>query len=181
MKIKPTTNKRNIRKKKSSTLHKEPWEVDFRIGCMITGVRTADLKPKHYEFLTSLLLLWSDRPEALDIKEFLNFQLILLCNVRDYISGSELFEETYKIAFQRIANNREQNAIKHNPEGIAFKNMQSFYDKVWANQEERQATLRNKSEDGKTPTHVSILSLEALKELSSGTDKSDKRGTKDDS
>lgn len=181
MKIKPTSNKRNIRSKKPSTLKKEPWEVDFRIGCMITGVKTADLLPQHFEFLSSLLLLWSDRPEALDIKEFLNYQVILYRNIEQYTSKSELFAETYHIAMQRIARNREQNALKHNPEGIAFKNMQSLYDEEWAKREERQATIRNKTEDGKTPTHVSILSLEALKELSSGTDKSGKRGTKDDS
>ena len=162
---KPLSNKHTTRKKNPATLQKEPYEVDFRIGCMITGVKTADLKPQHFEFLSSLLLLWSDRREALDIKEFLNYQSILYRNLCDYTSN-EIFDKAYGIAMQRIALNRERNAIKHNPEGIAFKNMQSFYDEEWARREDRQATLRNKEDDGKAPTHVSIMSLAALKELS---------------
>lgn len=162
---KSKVTKSTIAKRRPTTLHKEPWEVDFRIGCMITGVKTADLKPKHFEALISLLYLWSDRPEAIDIKEFLNYQRILLCNVRDYTS-SESFEEAYQVAKQRVALNRERNAIKHNPEGVAFKTMQGFYDEEWVKQEGRLATLRNREDDGKAPTHIGILSYKDLKDLS---------------
>lgn len=99
------------------------------------------------EYIAEIMLLWAkDTPERYDFFEFLNLQDIPYNNLSKWEARCEKLADAKVITFQIIAANREREARKSSPDGVAFKHMQGFYSPQWKDREKSLAKLKAMSD-----------------------------------
>ena len=144
----------------------EPWTRDFRFQFRIRGVR--EINNDALEYLAGLMLTWIQHSENLyDIRAFLCYQNILKDHLGDFQARCPKLDNAVKATYQRIAYNRERNALAKDPSGTAFKHMQGVYDPEWKAQEIyfnqlRQQVAEKTGSGMKTPVLPSVNELGSM-------------------
>jgi len=102
---------------------------------------------KTTDHIAFLLLQWINSSEEIYVfKEFLYFQQTVHDTYMDWVHKYPRLEKAHILALQKIGFNREREALKKNPEGVAFKHMQGTYDPQWVEREKFLSELNKKSD-----------------------------------
>jgi len=132
-----------------------PWQIDFRDQFRMRGVR--EISNDALNYLADLMLQWINHSEELyDIKILLFYQNLTTSNMKDFQLKCPKLDSAVSATYQKIAYNRERNALAKDPSGIAFKHMQGVYDPVWKTQEQYFNDQRAKVAANTKPQNYNI-------------------------
>ena len=99
------------------------------------------------EYIAAIMILWANHtPERYNFFEFLNLQEIAFNSLKNWVDRCPKLEQARDITFQIIAANREREALRASPDGVAFKHMQGFYSDQWSGREISLAKLKAMSD-----------------------------------
>jgi len=117
------------------------WKTDFRDKFYMRGVR--EISDDALKDLARLMLSWINHSEELyDIRKLLFYQNIIKSNLKDFQNRCPELDQAVNKTYQKIAFNRERNALAKDPAGKAFTHMQGTYDPEWKSQEQYFNQLR---------------------------------------
>lgn len=99
------------------------------------------------EYIAEIMLSWAKHtPERYNFFEFLNLQEIPYETLLKWEDRCQALLDARIITFQIIAANREREALKASPDGVAFKHMQGYYSPQWRSREKSLAKLKAMSD-----------------------------------
>lgn len=108
---------------------------------------TGQVRNHILEYIAEIMLLWANHtPERYDFFEFLNLQEIPYPTLSVWEDRCQKLKDAKLITFQIIAANREREALRSSPDGVAFKHMQGFYSPQWNERELSLAKLKSMSD-----------------------------------